>query len=158
MLAARRWACGRPQWHFGNPTLVPHRCTRPVTALELNSHSRVSRWNVERFSTALSTSNHQYAGKLIAFAAIVESGTGIAVIIGPVLIVRLLLGEQVAGVGVAVARCFGVALFSLGLACWPTGAPVRSDSAAFRAMLAYNALIAVFLVYLAATGVSGTKR
>jgi hypothetical protein len=104
----------------------------------------------------VSKSNHQYAAQVFAFASIVEFGTGIAVIIGPVLIVRLLLGEEVAGVGVAVARCFGVALFSLGLACWPTGTPVRSDSAAFRAMLVYNALIAVFLVYLAATGASGT--
>jgi len=76
-------------------------------------------------------------------------------IVVPVLVVRLLLGEDVAGVGVAVARCFGVALFSLGVACWPIGAPVRSDSAAFRAMLVYNAVIAVFLVYLATTGVSG---
>jgi hypothetical protein len=104
----------------------------------------------------VSKSNHQYAAKVFAFASFVEFGTGIAVIIGPVLIVRLLLGEEVAGVGVAVARCFGVALLSLGLACWPIGAPVRSDSAAFRAMLVYNAVIAVFLVYLAATGVSGT--
>ena len=104
----------------------------------------------------MSKSSHQYATQVFAFASIVEFGTGIAVIIGPVPIVRLLLGEEVAGVGVAVARCFGVALFSLGLACWPTGTHVRSDSATFRAMLAYNALIAVFLVYLAATGASGT--
>jgi hypothetical protein len=61
----------------------------------------------------------------------------------------------VEGVRVAVARCFGVTLFSLGLACWPTGAPVPSDSAAFRAVLVYDVVIAVFLVSLAATGVSG---
>ncbi|MGC1816319.1 MAG: hypothetical protein WA900_01495 [Casimicrobiaceae bacterium] len=104
----------------------------------------------------MNKSKRQYAAQVFAFASFVESGTGIAVMIGPVLVVRLLLGEEVAGVGVAVARCFGVALFSLGLACWPTGAPVRSDSPGFRAMLVYNAVIALFLVYLAATGVSGT--
>jgi len=100
----------------------------------------------------VSKSNRPRAAQVLAFASAVEFATGIAALIGPVLVVRLLLGEDVEGVGVAVARCFGVALFSLGLACWPTGAPVRS--AAFLAMLVYNVVIALFLVYLAATGVS----
>ncbi len=86
--------------------------------------------------------------KLLAFASIVEIGTGLAVIVVPHLVVTLLLGEDVAGVGVAVARCFGVALLALGLACWPSGANLPADSPAVRGMFVYNALIAVFLVYL----------
>ena len=57
--------------------------------------------------------------KVFAFASFVEFATGIALIIGQVVVVRLLVGEDVAGVGVAVARFFVVALLSLGLACWP---------------------------------------
>ena len=112
--------------------------------------------NVACPTTTVSKPIANMTHKVLAFASFVEFGTGIAVIIGPVLVVRLLLGEDVAGVGVTVARCFGVALFSLALACWPTEEPARSDSAAFRAMLVYNAVIAVFLVYLSATGVGGT--
>jgi hypothetical protein len=35
----------------------------------------------------------------------------------PAIVVRLRLGEQVAGVGAVLARCLGIAL--LALACWP---------------------------------------
>jgi hypothetical protein len=86
--------------------------------------------------------------KLLAFASVVEIGTGLALVLDPAIVVALLLGADIAGVGIPVARCFGVALLALGLACWPGGPNVRSDSPAFRAMLVYNTLIALFLVYL----------
>ena len=90
--------------------------------------------------------------KLLVFASIAEIGTGLALIVDPQLVVVLLLGEDLSGVGIPVARCFGVALLALGLACWPNGANVRSDSPAFRAMLIYSVLIALFLVYLFTVG------
>jgi hypothetical protein len=40
-------------------------------------------------------------------------------------------------------------LLALGLACWPSRQRAESDSAAFRAMLTYNLLIALYLAYLA---------
>jgi len=86
--------------------------------------------------------------KLLVFASVVEIGTGLAVIVVPNLVVTLLLGGEVSGVGIPVARCFGVALLALGLACWPSPHHAVSGSAAARAMLVYNALIALFLVYL----------
>jgi len=82
--------------------------------------------------------------KLLAFAAIVEIATAVAVLAVPLLVVDLLLGGDVRGVGVAVVRCFGVALLALGMACWPAPA----NAAAVRAMLAYNALVALYLAYL----------
>jgi len=86
--------------------------------------------------------------KLLRFAAIVELGTGVAVILVPQLVVGLLLGGELAGAGIPVARCFGVALLGLGLACWPREGSGASAAPAFRGMLTYNALIALYLAYL----------
>jgi len=83
---------------------------------------------------------------LLRLACIVEIATAVAAIAAPRAVVALLLGEDVTGVGVAVARCFGVALLALGLACWP-GAP-QARGPALRAMLVYNAAIALYLAYL----------
>jgi hypothetical protein len=47
---------------------------------------------------------------------------------------------------------FGIALIALGVACWPTGMVVQTNSPPFRAMLVYNALIALFLAYLFVAG------
>lgn len=90
--------------------------------------------------------------KILAFTSIVEIGTALAVLIDPAIVVTLLLGAEISGVGVPVARCFGIALLALGLACWPSGDHARSDLPAFRAMLVYNALVALFLAYLFTVG------
>lgn len=90
--------------------------------------------------------------KLLAFAAFAEFATGLAVLIDPAIVVTLLLGAEITGVGIPVARCFGIALLALGPACWPGASNVQTDSGAFRAMLVYNALIALFLVYLFVVG------
>ena len=44
------------------------------------------------------------------------------------------------------------ALLALGLACWPSGQRTGSGSPAFRAMLIYNVLIALYLGYLGTAG------
>ena len=56
---------------------------------------------------------------LLALAAIGEAATGLALLIVPSLVGRLLLGEELTGVAVAVARVAGIALIALGIACWP---------------------------------------
>ena len=68
--------------------------------------------------------------------------------VDPVIVVTLLLGADLAGVGIPLGRCFGVALVALGLACWPGPQYAEGGSSAFRAMLTYNALIALYLAYL----------
>jgi hypothetical protein len=82
----------------------------------------------------------------LAFTAVSEAVTGLAVSIAPSLVGQLLLGEQLSGVAVPVARVAGIALIALGIACWP-GPPLVG-------MLAYSALVTVYLAYLGATGVA----
>jgi len=88
--------------------------------------------------------------RLLAVAAIIEFGTGLALMAIPGIVTTLLVGVEVAGVGRAVARCFGVALVALGIACWLGQRPAVSGSPAFRAMLTYNALLALYLTDLGA--------
>jgi hypothetical protein len=57
-----------------------------------------------------------------------------------------LLGEQLSGVATPVARVAGIALIALGIACWPGSSPLLG-------MLAYSALVTMYLAYLGAAGV-----
>jgi Ca2+/Na+ antiporter len=86
--------------------------------------------------------------KILAFSAVVEVATGAVLMVDPVIVARLLLGAELTGVGIAVGRCFGIALVALALACWPSPQRMESSGPAVRGMLTYNALIALFLVYL----------
>jgi hypothetical protein len=90
--------------------------------------------------------------RVLGFAAVVELGTGLVLIVDPAIVVGLLLGAEVSGVGAPLARCFGIALLALGLACWPSGQRAGSGPPAFRAMLTYNALIALYLACLGSVG------
>ena len=90
--------------------------------------------------------------KILAFAAVVEVGIGLVLLIDPAIVVTLLLGAEVSGVGTPLGRCFGIALLALGLACWPSRQRAESSSPALRAMLAYNLLIALYLAYLGTAG------
>jgi hypothetical protein len=76
----------------------------------------------------------------LAFAAVGEAVTGLALLISPAQVGQLLLGEPLAGVAIPVARVSGIALIALGIACWP-GPPLRG-------MLAYSALVTLYLAYL----------
>jgi len=59
---------------------------------------------------------------------------------------------EMSGAGTLLVRCFGIALLALGLACWPTRQRAETGWPAFRAMLTYNALIALYLAYLGTAG------
>jgi len=87
--------------------------------------------------------------KILAFAAIVEMATGLALMVDPAIVVRLLAGTTLSGGGMPLARFPGVALFALGWACWPRRAWVEVNTQAFQAMGIYNVLIATYLAYLA---------
>jgi len=87
---------------------------------------------------------------LVRLSAAIEAATGVALIVVPDLVARLLLGAELSGSGIAVARVAGIGLLSLGLACWPTaGDPTPS---AVWALLAYNLLAASYLGYLRVGG------
>lgn len=85
---------------------------------------------------------------VLAIAAIGEAATGLALLVSPAIVTRLLVGAEVTGVGVVVSRVAGMALVSLGVSCWPTG----SSKHACCGMLTYSALITL---YLAIVGIDG---
>jgi Ca2+/Na+ antiporter len=87
-------------------------------------------------------------GKILAFAAVVEVATGLALMIKPAIVVALLVGLEVSGVATLLGRCFGIALLALGLACWPTPQRVESAGPKLRGMLVYNVLLALYLAFL----------
>ena len=86
--------------------------------------------------------------RVLAFAAAVEIGTGLVLIVNQALVVQLLLGEPAAGVAVLLGRCFGIALLALGIACWPQGSRIVRGSAPVLGMSVYNVLVAAYLGYL----------
>ena len=81
---------------------------------------------------------------VLTFAAIGEAATGLALLLFPSLVGQLLLGEQLTGVAIPVARVAGIALISLGIACWP-GPPLVG-------MLFYNGAVALYLACLGFAG------
>jgi len=83
--------------------------------------------------------------KLLALAAVGEAATGVALLTVPSLVGRLLLGVELTGVALPVARVAGIALIALGVACWP-GPPLVG-------MLTYSTLVTLYLAYLGIGGV-----
>jgi hypothetical protein len=56
--------------------------------------------------------------KVLTVAAVVEVATGMALLIVPSLVGRLLFGEELTGIVIPVARVLGIALLALGVGCW----------------------------------------
>ena len=80
----------------------------------------------------------------LTFAAVAEAATGFALLIVPSLVGHLLLGEQLTGVALPVARVAGIALIALGIACWP-GPPLAG-------MLIYGGAVTLYLAFLGFAG------
>ena len=81
---------------------------------------------------------------VLIFAAVGEAGTGLALLIVTSLVGRLLLGEELTGIAIPVARVAGSALVALGIACWP-GTPLAG-------MLTYSAAVTLYLAYVGSVG------
>jgi hypothetical protein len=82
--------------------------------------------------------------RVLIFAAVAEAMTGVALLIVPSLVGQLLLGAELTGIAVTVARVAGIALIALGIACWP-GTPLAG-------MLIYSAAVTLYLAYLGFAG------
>lgn len=85
-------------------------------------------------------------------AALVEMLAGVALIAAPAVVVRLLLGGEISGLGLPLGRVGGLGLLSLGLACWPGRDRSGNMVPAQRAMLVYNCLTTLYLLYLGIGG------
>ncbi len=83
---------------------------------------------------------------LLIAAALAEAATGVALLAAPSAVGRLLLGQPLTGVAAPVAGVAGIALLGLAVACWP-GSPRAG-------MVAYGALVALYLAYCGLTGVA----
>ena len=90
--------------------------------------------------------------KALALAAVSEAALGLVLLVYPPIVVRLLLGAEIAGAGIAVSRVAGIALISLGVACWPGSEAGSGSSRALSAMLCYSLLVTLYLAFLGITG------
>ena len=82
---------------------------------------------------------------VLKFAAVGEAATGLALLIAPSLVSWLLLGTELTGVSIPIARVTGIALIGLGIACWP-------GCRALCGMLTYGALVTLYLTYVGIRG------
>jgi len=95
---------------------------------------------------------------LLIVTALVEAGTGIALLIAPSVIVELLLGAGLESLqSLVLGRVAGAALISIGVTCWLAG---KGESAAQKVLvtglLVYNVAVPVLLIYAAiASGMLG---
>jgi hypothetical protein len=83
--------------------------------------------------------------KVLLLAAVSEAATGLALLIVPSLVGRLLLGHELAGIAIPVARVLGIALIALAVACWP-------GRTALCGMLTYSVLAMGYLTWLGIRG------
>jgi len=83
--------------------------------------------------------------RVLAVVAVAEAATGLALIVVPSLVGRLLLGAELTGVANPAARVTGIALLALGVGCWP-------GSTALCDMVTYGALVTLYLAYLGVAG------
>lgn len=83
--------------------------------------------------------------KVLPLAAFAEVATGLALLIVPSLVGRLLLGAELTGGAIPVARVLGIALVALGVACWP-------GRTALCGMLTYGSLTTGYLAWLGIRG------
>lgn len=73
---------------------------------------------------------------------------GLALIVNPPKVARLLFGTELSLAGIAMSRVAGISLLAMGWACWPGVGASRS----ITALLNYSLLITVYLGYVRFVG------
>jgi len=81
--------------------------------------------------------------------AMIEAGAGLALLVVPAYVVKLLLGEEISGAAIPLGRLAGAALLALGVACWFAHGDTQSRAARglVAAMVLYNFAAAALLAF-----------
>jgi len=82
--------------------------------------------------------------KVLIFAAIAEGLTGVALLVAPEFVIRVLAGTDATGLTTSVGRVTGIALIGLGVATSPGPASIG--------MLTYTVLVALYLAFMGMRG------
>ena len=82
--------------------------------------------------------------KVLFFTAIAEGLTGVALLVAPEFVIRVLSGADAAGLTSSVGRVTGIALIGLGVATSPGPGSIG--------MLTYTVLVALYLAYMGMRG------
>jgi hypothetical protein len=77
---------------------------------------------------------------LFTLTGAIEAGAGLALLAAPAAVVQLLLGAEIAGAAIPLARVARAALLALGVACWLARGDslTRGSRGLVAAMLLYN--------------------
>jgi hypothetical protein len=77
---------------------------------------------------------------LLRLTALIEIATGLALLAVPAVVIQILLGAEITGATVPLARVAGVALLALGVACWLGSYDTQSCASrgVVSAMVIYN--------------------
>jgi hypothetical protein len=85
-------------------------------------------------------------------AAVEAAATGVVLFIRPSLFARLVFDAEFSGAGQALGRLAAFALLALALTTWPTSRPTSYLASSVRALLIYNVLATIYLVYVGIGG------
>lgn len=83
---------------------------------------------------------------LVVANAALEVATGLALIAALGFGVHLLLGADLSSPGITVGRFTGLALLSMGIACWPN--KEEASTQVTWGLFTYNLLVAFYLLYV----------
>jgi hypothetical protein len=85
--------------------------------------------------------------RLLTLSAGIEAPAGLGLLLVPSVVVWLLLGGELAGVGIALGRVAGVALLALAVACWLARGDAQSRAARglVASMVVYNLGVVLIL-------------
>lgn len=89
--------------------------------------------------------------RIIATASSGEAVTGLSLLVAPSLVAGLLLGAEPMGIALVISRVAGIALISLGIACWPNRDARASDKPCIG-LLIYSSLTALVLAQFGIAG------
>ncbi len=90
--------------------------------------------------------------KVLYLAALTETGVGLALLVVPAIVVKLLLGVEIDGTAMLLARFFGICLLAFEVACWPVSDDGIGGARVLGALLTYNLLFALYLAYIGVIG------